>query len=120
MTQRDALAAAVLILNGDTRTYTNLDRAIYADGKERLNFYIFGVEPDTEREGILASSEQSWEHALAQLKAKHGTWPAVPDPSADDEPAQPEQQPPAAGGHWWGGNPHSAEGPGHFPEDEAA
>lgn len=19
--------------------------------------------------------------------------------------------------HWWGGNPHSAEGPGHFPED---
>jgi len=24
----------------------------------------------------------------------------------------------ADSGHWWGGNPHSVEPPGHFPEDE--
>jgi len=27
------------------------------------------------------------------------------------------QKPKIGDGHYWGGNPHSVEGPGHFPED---
>jgi len=71
MTAQEALKAA-LEIRPDPSIYVNVDYTVKQDPQDsHQTYYIFDCD------GIVASSDNSWEQALAQLKASTDPlWPA--------------------------------------------